>query len=379
MDYLRCCLGRRKPARHSQQQYNHTPKLSDSSSLSQQIAGGDFKTLTDLRQKCEENTLTTTEARALLSASGKCSEPLTAREIEELHRILSPPPEPIKPGTSSSTTAIDRSLRTPTNEMLPEMQLQSDLFCLPAEVRAQIWRYAIGGRKIYLAVRNGKLAQQQNMQRPYWRRLRGLLNIPLLCRQSYLESINLLYSENTFGFGFGSAGSEFLQADTLLLPQCVAAMTSLEIGFHLSGGYSQYYDSHPQAWDFTLEIAAPEPLCNWNSVFRALANMKQLRSLVVVVWASGDRRHEFMAREPELMDIPMQMTGLKRFDVWLPWEDEDEGAHALDAEQGSRPYVVKRNFEERQRFGCDVIDFDESQSGHHPSNDLKCVSPALSF
>ncbi|KAI0866122.1 hypothetical protein F4860DRAFT_208732 [Xylaria cubensis] len=354
MDYLRCCLGRRKPAKHSQQQYKHTPKLSDSSSLSQQTAGGDFKTLTDLRQKCEENTLTTTEARALLSASGKCSEPLTAREIEELHRILSPPPEPTKPGTSSSTTAIDRSLRTPTNEMLPEMQLQSDLFCLPAEVRAQIWRYAIGGRKIYLAVSDGKLDQQGNMQRPYWRRLRGLLNIPLLCRQSYLESINLLYSENTFGFGFGSAGSEFLQADTLLLPQCVAAMTSLEIGFHLSGGYSQYYDSHPQAWDFTLEIAAPEPLCNWNSVFRALANMKQLRSLVVVVWASGDRRHEFVAREPELMDIPMQMTGLKRFDVWLPWDDEDEGAQALDAEQGPTPYVVKRNFEERQRFGVSV-------------------------
>ncbi|RYC54676.1 hypothetical protein CHU98_g11537 [Xylaria longipes] len=355
MGYLRCCLGQRKPAKHSQDKVNASPsRPSDTPSLSQQVSGGDIKALTDLRQKCEENTLSTAEARALLSASGKFNEPLTGREIEELHRILSPPPSAAKPGTSSSTTAMSRSLRTPTNEMLPDMQAQSDLFCLPAEVRAQIWRYAIGGRKIYLAVKKGKLVQQSNIQRPYWRGVRGLLSIPLLCRQSYLESINLLYAENTFGFGFGSTGSGsdfFTQADTLLLPQCVAAMTSLEIGFHLSGGYSQYYDSHPQAWDISLEIVAPEPLCNWNSVFKALVGMKQLRSLVVVVWASGDRRHEFMAREPELMDIPMRMTGLKKFDVWLPWEDEDEGAHLHHVEQGSRPYVVRRNFEERQRFG----------------------------
>lgn len=133
-------------------------------------------------------------------------------------------------------------------------------------------------------------------------------------------------------------------------------MTSLEVGFHLSGGYSQFYDSHPQAWDISLEIVAPEPLCNWNAVFNALVGMKQLRSLVVVVWASGDRRHEFMAREPELMDIPMRMTGLKKFDVWLPWEgeDEDEGAHSQQAEQRPRPYVVRRDFEDRQRFGVSV-------------------------
>ncbi|KAI0490789.1 hypothetical protein F4859DRAFT_22541 [Xylaria cf. heliscus] len=359
MGYLRWCFSRRKHGNHHlQDNVNTNPeRQSDTPTLSQQVSGGDFQTLTDLRQKCEENTLTTAEARALLSASGKFNEPLTGREIEELHRILSPPPPGNKPGTSSSTTAMSRSLRTPTNEMLPEVQAQSDLFCLPAEVRAQIWRYAIGGRKIYLAVKGGKLVQQSNIQRPYWRGVRGLLNIPLLCRRSYLESINLLYSENTFGFGFGSAGSSsdfFTQADALLLPQCVAAMTSLEVGFHLSGGLSQYYDSHPQAWDISLEIVAPEPLCNWNSVFKALAGMKQLRSLVVVVWASGDRRHEFMAREPELMDIPMGMTGLRKFDVWLPWEDEDEGAPSQPAEQGSRPYVVRRNFEDRQRFGVSV-------------------------
>jgi hypothetical protein len=172
----------------------------------------------------------------------------------------------------------------------------------------------------------------------------------------YLESINLLYSKNTFGFGFGSFGSSkdfFTQADRLLLPQCIDSMTSLRVGFHLSGGYSQYYDSHPQAWDISLQVTAPEPLGNWNSVFKSLAQMKQLRRLVVVVWASGDRRQEFMAREPELMDIPGKMTGLKKFEVWLPWE-EDDGLQSQHADKTARPYVVRRSFEDRQRFGVSV-------------------------
>lgn len=170
MDYLRCCFSRRKSST--------TP------SHSQQGSARDFKTLTDLRQKCEANTLSTAEARALLDASGKVNAPLTPREIEELHRILSPTPQVTKPATPSSVSTRERPPRTPTNHMLPEMQAQSDLFCLPAEVRAQIWRHAIGGRKIYLAVRKGKLVQQENIQLPYWRHIPKLLNVPLICRRS---------------------------------------------------------------------------------------------------------------------------------------------------------------------------------------------------
>ncbi|KAI1429520.1 Pet127-domain-containing protein [Xylaria sp. FL1777] len=362
IDYLRCCFVQRKSSNNAHNNANTgRPPLPNVPSLSRGVSGEDFKTLTDLRQKCEENTLSTAEARALLDASGKANAPLTPREIEELHRILSPPPQAAKPGTSPETPGPEVAPRTPTNHMLPDMQAQSDLFCLPAEVRTQIWRYAIGGRKIYLAVKNGKLVQQENMERPYWRHVRGLLSVPLICRKSYLESINLLYSDNTFGLGIGSVGSSkdfFTQADTLLLPQCIAAMTSLEVGFHLSGGYSQYYDSHPQAWDISLHIVAPEPLSTWNCVFKALAQMKQLKSLVIVVWASGDRRHEFRARESELMDIPSRMTGLRTFDVWLPWKEEKEekeGALSQYASKKSKPYVVRRNFEDRRRFGVIIF------------------------
>lgn len=183
MGYLSCCFARRKPSDQPRNDANW-----NTSRHSHRVSGGELETLTDLRQKCEKNTLSTAEARALLDASGKVNAPLTPREIEELHRILSPPPRATKPGTPSSmsatATATVRSTRTPTNHMLPEMQAQSDLFCLPAEVRAQIWRYAIGRRKIYLAVKGGKLVQQRSMQCPYWRHVRGLLTIPLLCRKS---------------------------------------------------------------------------------------------------------------------------------------------------------------------------------------------------
>ncbi|GAW25406.1 hypothetical protein SAMD00023353_0600470 [Rosellinia necatrix] len=357
MSYLCCGFVRRKISNRTRRGVNaDPPRLSGNPGVSQQISGGDLGTLADLRQKCEENTLSTAEARALLSASGRANEPLTSREIEELHRILSPTPPDAQPGTSASASGAARSPRTATNQMLPEMQSQSYLFSLPAEIRARVWRYAIGRRKIYLVVKDKTLVQQGNMERPYWRHVRGLLSVPLICRQSYLESINFLYSENTFGFGFGLVGNSndfFGQANTLLLPQCIAAMTSLEVGFHLSGGFSQYHDSHPQEWDASLEITAPEPLSNWNSVFKALAQMRQLRSLVIVVWASGDRRHGFLAEEPELMDIPMKMTGLKRFEVWLPWGDEDEGEPSQGALE-PKPYVVRRDFEDRERFGVSV-------------------------
>ncbi|KAI1825610.1 Pet127-domain-containing protein [Xylaria intraflava] len=354
---LWCCLARRKDASRSSDGVTDRHPDLPVNPISTWASSGDSKALTDLRQKREMNTLSTAEARALLNASDKGNAPLTPREIEDLHRILSPQPDYDKPGTSSSLS--ERSRRTPTNQMLPDIQNQSDLFCLPAEIRAQIWRLAMGRQKIYLAVKEGRLVQQGNMQRPYWRQARGLLSVPLVCRKSYLESINLLYSEHTFGFGFGPVGSSkdfFTQPDTLLLPQCIAAMTSLEVGFHLSGGYSQYYDSHPQAWDLSLQIAAPEPLGNWNAVFKALSQMKQLRSLVVVVWASGDRRYEFVTRESELMDIPTRMTGLKRFEVWLPW-DEDEEELTEGDDKKSTPYIVRRNFEDRERFGVSVPDW----------------------
>jgi hypothetical protein len=184
MDYLCCCFARRKPSSPSSNYLTTSQSTTLVSSRSVRTGGsGNIKALTDLRQKCGDNTLSTAEARALLDASGKFNEPLTPREIEELHRILSPPSQVDRTTRSSSPEPI-RPPRTPTNQMMPASQEQSDLFCLPAEVRAQIWRYAIGGRKIYLAVKQGKLVQQEHMQRPYWWRINGLLNIPLICRKS---------------------------------------------------------------------------------------------------------------------------------------------------------------------------------------------------
>ncbi|KAI0146336.1 hypothetical protein GGR57DRAFT_286876 [Xylariaceae sp. FL1272] len=365
MKLLRRWFGRRKsshppPKRVSAStQSTSQSRLSDRLSQNEDLSGADFQMLEDLREKCGRNTLNVAEAETLLAVSSKLGAPLTPREIVDLQRILSPqtPPASPKPADRNATASPEsqRRVRTPTAHMLPTTQTESDLFYLPAEIRARIWAYAVGGCRIYLAVQNDKLVQQKDMQQPYWRHANGLLSVPLICRQAYLESINLLYSENTFGIGFGSIGSNkkfFTNMNTFLLPQCTAAMRSLEVGFHLSGGHSQYYESHPQAWDLSLEVPAPESLSDWISVFKSLARMKGLRRLVVVVWASGDRRDEFKARENELMDIPSVMTGLQKFEVWLPWK-KDEGTRT----EGRGAYVVRREFEDRRRFGVSVPKF----------------------
>ncbi|KAI1331965.1 hypothetical protein F5Y16DRAFT_210252 [Xylariaceae sp. FL0255] len=354
MDFLCSCFGRREiPGKSSK---GHPLRYSDRLSRNTNATGADFQTLEDLRQRILN--LTPEEAEVLLEVSDKLNASLTPREIIDLHKVLSSPPPSSSTVQTRSTkppSDTERPPRTPTNHMLPATQEDSFLFCLPAEVRIQIWRYLVGGNTVYLAVDwTRKLVQHHDEP---GRHIPGLLKVPLICRKAYLESINLLYSENTFAFGFSAIGANkqfFTDMDDFLLPQCTAVMRSLQIGFHLSGGYSQYFT---REWDTSNHIPAPESLSSWNALFKALAQMKGLRELVVVVWASGDRRHEFRARELELMEIPSKMTKLEKFEVWLPWlQDESAQGQPLTT-GGKKAYVVRREFEDRARFGVSLPRF----------------------
>ncbi|GAP91552.1 hypothetical protein SAMD00023353_6500420 [Rosellinia necatrix] len=334
-------------------------------------AGDDAsKTLAELRRKCDANTLTAAEAQNLLRLAGEAREALTPRETVNLQQALTGKPPPSEWAPKRDPAALRRAnagpassrRRADTNEMPPAAQARSPLFRLPPELRRQIWAYVVGGRTVYWSTSECYLVQQSDMQEPYWRGVRGLLTVPLLCRKSYQESIDLVYSQNTFGAGFGSssdAGSIkelFEQMVVDLRPERVASIRSLEIGFHLAEGVTQYYDSHPQAWDISLNIPSPVSYKEWDSVCAAVANMKGLRRLVVVVWASGDRRHEFRAREADMMKIPAGMTGLEKSEFWLPWNVDPSISRELVGEiQGT--YIVKRDFEDRTRFGVSVPNY----------------------
>jgi hypothetical protein len=173
-------------------------------------------------------------------------EPLTPREIEEMHRKLHPDthrdnawePEP-NFDTRDWSVPYTQSLEEKFSAVgsLQDAQSESLLFSkLPLEVRMQIWRLVMGNHKVHLTVHRGGLKQSAFESENYqWLPQRRLLKVPLICRAAYvpsqfhheailtlflryMESISYLYSDNTFCFGFGQASSKsaLTSLDTML-------------------------------------------------------------------------------------------------------------------------------------------------------------------
>ncbi|KAH7268120.1 hypothetical protein MRS44_011595 [Fusarium solani] len=283
--------------------------------------------------------------------------PLTPREIEEMHAQLFPAKhEPVEPepwwplyDPESGKPLYEISLEDKFSAT-PADQPQSPLFRLPPEVRAQIWSYAMGSQKLYLTSKNERLIQAEKMNEFKWWPKRGLLNVPMICRAAYLESISCLYSNNTFCIGFGSNDIKvpLTSIDTLLPPQHIAAIQHLEVGWHFIRGYTQYYDSHPQAWDFSIVICSPDSDQVWNEFCAKMAQLSNLKTLKIVVWTSGDRRAEFKTLEKDTLAPLKQMKHLKDFNIFLPWPQDDKTLWQ-DA-----PFSISRRFEDRSTYGVSI-------------------------
>lgn len=124
-------------------------------------------------------------------------EPLTPREIEEIHRKLHPDthiynaalPKPVfdpRDWSVPYTKSLEEKL--PVIGLLYQAQSESFLFSrLPVEVRMQIWRLAMGNHKVHLTVHHGRLRQSIFESENYqWLPQRALLEIPLVCRAAYV-------------------------------------------------------------------------------------------------------------------------------------------------------------------------------------------------
>ncbi|KAF5567262.1 hypothetical protein FNAPI_726 [Fusarium napiforme] len=288
-------------------------------------------------------------------------EPLTPREIEEMHRKLYPfthvdKGEELKSILDTSTWSVPytRSLEEtlPTIDLLYQAQSKSLLFRkLPLEVRMQIWRLVMANHKVHLTAHRGRMRQHMFESEGYqWLPQRGLLKIPLVCRAAYMESISYLYSDNTFCFGFGATSykAALTSLDAILPKQHIASMQHIEVGWHLYAGVSQYYDSHPQAWDFTLDVPAPETETHWYDVCTELVKLSHLRTLRIVVWLSGDRRGQFVEREKDLLAPLLVMGHLDRFDIHLPWKQSDPELW------NDAPFSVSRRFRVKEMYGVSV-------------------------
>ncbi|KAI1036055.1 hypothetical protein LB504_011400 [Fusarium proliferatum] len=288
-------------------------------------------------------------------------EPLTPREIEEMHRKLHPDthiynaasPKPVfDPGDWSVPYTQSLEEKLPAIGSLHQAQSKSLLFSrLPAEVRMQIWRLVVGNHKVHLTVHRGRLIQSVFEAENYqWLPQRGLLKIPLVCRAAYMESISYLYSDNTFCFGFGQASSKsaLTLLDTMLPKQHIASIQHIEVGWHLYAGVSQYYDSHPQAWDITLDVPAPETETLWNNVCAELVKLSHLRTLLIVVWLSGDGRGQFVERERDMLAPLSVMEHLDRFNIHLPWKQDDPELW------NDAPFSVSRRFRVKDMYGVSI-------------------------
>lgn len=165
-----------------------------------------------------------------------------------------------------------------------------------------------------------------------------------------MESISYLYSNNTFCFGFGQASSKLAltSLDTMLPKQHIACMRHMEIGWHLYGGVSQYYDSHPQAWDISLDVPAPETESLWNKVCAELVKNPHVRTLRIVVWLSGSGRAQLVEKERGMLAPLLAMKHLEQFDVHLPWNQDDPSLWS-DA-----PFRVSRRFKVKEMYGVSI-------------------------
>jgi hypothetical protein len=133
-------------------------------------------------------------------------EPLTPREIEEMHKKLHPDTH-IDNAAEQKPIFDPRDWSVPYTRSLEEQfsatgslqkaQSKSLLFNrLPPEVRMQIWRHVVGNHKVHLTVHRGRLRQSAFESNGYqWSPQIGLLRVPMLCRAAYVcPQINVIYT-----------------------------------------------------------------------------------------------------------------------------------------------------------------------------------------
>ena len=76
----------------------------------------------------------------------------------------------------------------------------SPLLSLPAEIRAIIWEYALGGMQINIEVARERSSYINNKTTPLKSNLTRGINLPRVCRQIYSEIGAIVYRHNVFSF-----------------------------------------------------------------------------------------------------------------------------------------------------------------------------------
>ncbi|KAF2193748.1 hypothetical protein K469DRAFT_745230 [Zopfia rhizophila CBS 207.26] len=253
-----------------------------------------------------------------------------------------------------------------------------DFWKLPFEIREQIWKYAVGGHHIHILKRKGRLGNaycpatdstdpdrrdfcclpkdENGFTVPTaWPRDTRPLGLMMSCRQIYSETINFLYSHNTFSFDDFNVLIIFTSN---ILPHRLKLVSSI----HISWCFTR--NDRPYAFNSRSFVRIPSPpndnLETWQKCCRILDTLPSLKSLKITPSLPYDR--------PSGRDFDLIQTFLSKlndvyvdgpFEVSIPWPDKTHIWVPARWSNNNRilPWPQNPNFELRTASFHDKLEF----------------------
>jgi len=215
-------------------------------------------------------------------------------------------------------------------------QVQSILFRLPKEIRLLIYEqvffcdspvfHIVRRKQDKLAFKRCKcIPDSEGAGWPSecwevgcrgWKTERGVFGgtgdegiFPLLetCRKIYTEAIQILYSAPTFDF---DSLETLIAFSCSVLPQRFDSIHSIQLDFRFAMSHL-FNESMPKS----------DPQ-RWERIWRILASMPKLQSLRVrIIWPASEVGKKL---EDRLLEPLGMVTGLKTFEVSVPWAREEK-------------------------------------------------------
>ncbi|KAH8751579.1 hypothetical protein BGZ57DRAFT_116238 [Hyaloscypha finlandica] len=190
------------------------------------------------------------------------------------------------------------------------------LILLPRETRLQIYSELLSSHTIPLCLANtgGSLAVPRDLLDL------NLLSLPLTCHQIYNETIEILYSTNTYTLKTPTALRLFSH-----LSQPAFLLRSLNFTFPLP--HLLYFSELPHTLPTSATDDSKEPLQRqdiaWIENWEILNGMKGLRKLRVELDVPVFWRHSWRAREGEMLAW-LKRSGLavQDFTLAVLWDEE---------------------------------------------------------
>ncbi|KAF2812495.1 uncharacterized protein BDZ99DRAFT_569164 [Mytilinidion resinicola] len=265
-----------------------------------------------------------------------------------------------KPTRQSTIDSLKSKFR---NESVTIDQLEkSGLWKLPFELRTTIWKYALGGNYIHILKKRGRLGHAycpaehpEEFARvdkcsyplkdgfsvstafPFRTKPLGLISS---CRQIYSETVDILYSHNTFSFDDLDALNWF---GLTTLPRRRELITKLHFEYELVKTAQIFQPQLP-----------PNDTKTWIDACNVLASMTNLQELRIIVNSpSGYSANNVFPLFPEFLEPLSHLSIAGRFDVYVPWPANHPAENRLVPAEAS--FEIKRLDEDMSLRRADFV------------------------